>query len=1032
MSSIMKGIVGEAMITPEDLQQRLKATGLKLIPIPHGVVTGTGVRNPKTGRMEFKSDKSSYIVDEDDRKIVLVDVNGTAIPFYISTGQGGKETVAPGKWYPFFGIGASGWFNKGTQDLINQYYNSPKLKAIAQKLDSTLGDLRSIDDENIIPRMHDKGQGIPTLNKDLNPVSHGESPWENIKSVIQRIEGKPAGTAPISKSEPTNPSLPSNTAQQFTYQSNDDVLLLQIAELSSTVVDPDTGTVTAWSPETVKRLDAYAQKNPTFLKKLPGSKVVSLKEEEKVMSSIMKGIVDESEEVAVIYIDGKPSAKYAKKHEAERDAEFMRKRHPNKKIEIKHEVRETEAKKGVDGKRCWKGKRYAGTENGKDKCIPVKEESETKWEVAIEYGPTANHTAKIKVSAPDEDTAQTKALALFKKKYPDRRGMVGDCTQIKEAANPAQQAAIAIAKKKKAKTNEGVFDLLKKKPAPRDNMRERLSNMSTDELRQELKDYKSRLSGARASGSLVGAAVSDYVNAIQSELDKRAFNDFTEKNPDWDKGLNEFADDEKSEQPRREHPITIYIYSILHNKTITIVGEKLKRIPYGTYDQVHVEFTVPTSGETRTMWMPVTDKKYPTGALSDNVYLSNSQKSNNTVTDGIFNYWAYEPNVNEGVIVGHDANDPEIAILGGAGTMSLSRLKKKAHQEALQLADDIANGKYSASSYNMKQLHNTLNTIVAAEKEMEKSYFGEARAPHPLLKAANKNLVDLASGEVRRREASRKAAEKGQRAASKYLKSLDKKPSTNEVWRKIENAVANSFPDGDPYDVLWPWLERNGLDNDDVVRAARKQGYKDLWDYWNILSRDIGHEVMNEMPDTSGPVGTQPGGWRRTDIDEYREMSPALKAAQQNLIALRNKEKATSVPGKRERAPRDRVELDKPKPASVLTKGAQEVDPDTMDAIAAFLAKGGEIKKGRPGKAPPTGRQQASKHIGGGGKYRKKSDTPGQGANYRGAAIVAVEEEQLDEKCWTGYKQVGMKKKGGKEVPNCVPKESAIMKGLKR
>ena len=109
---------------------------------------------------------------------------------------------------------------------------------------------------------------------------------------------------------------------------------------------------------------------------------------------------------------------------------------------------ETDAIKGADGKRCWKGKRYAGTENGKDKCVPVKEESETKWEVTIEYGPTANHTAKFKVSAPDEDTAQTKALALFKKKYPDRRGMVGDCTQIKEAANPAQQAAIAINIKK--------------------------------------------------------------------------------------------------------------------------------------------------------------------------------------------------------------------------------------------------------------------------------------------------------------------------------------------------------------------------------------------------------------------------------------------------------------------------------------------------------------------------------------------------------------------------------------------------------
>ena len=166
-------------------------------------------------------------------------------------------------------------------------------------------------------------------------------------------------------------------------------------------------------------------------------------------------------------------------------------------------------------------------------------------------------------------------------------------------------------------------------------------------------------------------------------------------------------------------------------------------------------------------------------------------------------------------------------------------------------------------------------------------------------------------------------------------------------------------------------------------------------------------------------------------IDEYREVSPELRAAQANLIALRNKQKAVSVPGKREKVTREPVATDKPKPPTVLTKGAQEVDPDTADAIAAFLAKGGEIKKGRSGKAPPVGRSLASKHIGGGGKFRRKSDTPGLGANYRGDKIVAVE-DQLDEKCWDNYKQVGMKNKGGRQVPNCVPKESAIMKGLKR
>lgn len=37
-----------------------------------------------------------------------------------------------------------------------------------------------------------------------------------------------------------------------------------------------------------------------------------------------------------------------------------------------------EKKKGIDGKACWKGYRYAGTKDGKDKCIPVKGLKESK------------------------------------------------------------------------------------------------------------------------------------------------------------------------------------------------------------------------------------------------------------------------------------------------------------------------------------------------------------------------------------------------------------------------------------------------------------------------------------------------------------------------------------------------------------------------------------------------------------------------------------------------------------------------------
>ena len=49
-----------------------------------------------------------------------------------------------------------------------------------------------------------------------------------------------------------------------------------------------------------------------------------------------------------------------------------------KKSQIKELVRELlstvqeEKKKGADGKACWKGYKYAGTKNGKDKCVKIK------------------------------------------------------------------------------------------------------------------------------------------------------------------------------------------------------------------------------------------------------------------------------------------------------------------------------------------------------------------------------------------------------------------------------------------------------------------------------------------------------------------------------------------------------------------------------------------------------------------------------------------------------------------------------------
>lgn len=37
--------------------------------------------------------------------------------------------------------------------------------------------------------------------------------------------------------------------------------------------------------------------------------------------------------------------------------------------------------------------------------------------------------------------------------------------------------------------------------------------------------------------------------------------------------------------------------------------------------------------------------------------------------------------------------------------------------------------------------------------------------------------------------------------------------------------------------------------------------------------------------------------------------------------------------------------------------------------------------------------------------------------------IKQIIREILQEKCWKGYKQIGLKDKNGKKVPNCVPIE---------
>ncbi|MBO7559837.1 MAG: hypothetical protein J6T27_01625 [Alphaproteobacteria bacterium] len=135
------------------------------------------------------------------RPIVMVEVKGRQIPFYISTGLAGKTTVPTGKWEVFFGIGPTGWFNKGSLSDIENHYGSQELKQIAQALDLQIGDLRNTKYFlNSSGRASYGGQGfvgtiedapdisLNIINRDFNYAPGGNGSFAPTRNIIDITE----------------------------------------------------------------------------------------------------------------------------------------------------------------------------------------------------------------------------------------------------------------------------------------------------------------------------------------------------------------------------------------------------------------------------------------------------------------------------------------------------------------------------------------------------------------------------------------------------------------------------------------------------------------------------------------------------------------------------------------------------------------------------------------------------------------------------------------------------------------------------
>ena len=102
--------------------------------------------------------------------IVLVEIDGVRVPFYQSTGKGGKINQS-GVWYPVIGL-RGGWINKGVEYDIAEYYGSKKLAQVGDYLDNLVGNITG--DELL--------GGIPGQSPDAERVTSMLPPQEDFYS----------------------------------------------------------------------------------------------------------------------------------------------------------------------------------------------------------------------------------------------------------------------------------------------------------------------------------------------------------------------------------------------------------------------------------------------------------------------------------------------------------------------------------------------------------------------------------------------------------------------------------------------------------------------------------------------------------------------------------------------------------------------------------------------------------------------------------------------------------------------------------
>lgn len=187
-----------------------KISGIEVVEQPGMVLELAGdngigsitFQTPGVSMEGFNIDSKYYnVLSHSGRAKTLININGVIVPFYLTSGQGGKG-LTPG-WYPFFGIGNDGWLNKTDKSDMETYYSrywgpnvAAKIEAISNELNAKYGvdplayekpDADPTTTNRPITSMMDKTEDYINSKISVTPTMNNQDARKNLRANVEQI-----------------------------------------------------------------------------------------------------------------------------------------------------------------------------------------------------------------------------------------------------------------------------------------------------------------------------------------------------------------------------------------------------------------------------------------------------------------------------------------------------------------------------------------------------------------------------------------------------------------------------------------------------------------------------------------------------------------------------------------------------------------------------------------------------------------------------------------------------------------------------